>query len=122
MPGEAGTAVRMVAETVTLEVFANPRTEGGASAKTHAVFTMHNLGHVDETMAVRFPLSFPDGSSDGSYEFPEISSIAVKIDGQPVKTSRESRRSMLGYRERDEIPCCLRAAFPAFGGRWNHYA
>jgi hypothetical protein len=106
MPGEAGTAVRMVAETVTLEVFADPRTDGGASARTHAVFTMHNLGHVDETMAARFPLSFPDGSSDGSYEFPEISSIAVRIDGQPVKTRREMQPPIDagGYRERDEIP------------------
>ena len=74
----------MVAETVTLEVSADPQNANRSIARTHAVFTMRNLGHVDETMAARFPLSFPDGSSDGSFEFPEIPSIAVKIDGLSV--------------------------------------
>jgi hypothetical protein len=106
LPEDAGTAVRMVAETVTLEVFADPQKPNRTLARTHAVFTMRNLGHVDETMAARFPLSFPDGSSDGSYEFPEIPSIAVKIDGSSVPTRREMQPPIEGggYHERDEIP------------------
>jgi len=106
LPEDAGTAVRMVAETVTLEVAADPQNAGGAVARTHAVFTMRNLGHVDETMAARFPLSFPDGSSDGSFEFPEIPSIAVKVDDRSVPTRREMQPPIEdgSYRERDEIP------------------
>ena len=33
-------------------------------------------------MQARFPLSFSDGGSDGYFEFPEIPSISVKVDGQ----------------------------------------
>lgn len=106
LPEDEGTAVRMVAETVTLEVSADPQNASRAIARTRAVFTMRNLGHVDETMAARFPLSFPDGSSDGAFEFPEIPSVAVKIDGLSVPTRREMQPPVEGggYRERDEIP------------------
>jgi hypothetical protein len=106
LPEDAGTAVRMVAETVTLEVSADPQNDSRTIARTNAVFTMRNLGHVDETMAARFPLSFPDGSSDGSFEFPEIPSISVKIDGLSVPTRREMQPPIEGggYHERDEIP------------------
>ena len=106
LPEDAGTAVRMLTESVTLEVSADPQNSDRSVARTHAVFTMRNLGHVDETMAARFPLSFPDGSSDGSFEFPEIPSISVKVDGSSVPTRREMQPPVegAGYRERDEIP------------------
>jgi hypothetical protein len=106
LPEDAGTAVRMLAETVTLEVSADPQNASRSMARTHAVFTMRNLGHVDETMAARFPLSFPDGSSDGAFEFPEIPSVAVKIDGLSVPTRREMQPPIEdgGYQVRDEIP------------------
>jgi hypothetical protein len=106
LPEDEGTAVRMVSETVTLEISSDPQNASRTIARTHAVFTMRNLGHVDETMAARFPLSFPDGSSDGSFQFPEIPSVSVKIDGLSVPTRRELQPPIEGggYRERDEIP------------------
>jgi hypothetical protein len=59
----------MVAETVTLTVSKHPSNPQKAIAKTEAVFTMRNLGTTEETMAVRFPLSFFNGNSDGYGEF-----------------------------------------------------
>ncbi len=89
LPGGETTAVRMVAETVTLSVDTDPTDAQGAIARTVAVFTMRNLGGSEERMRARFPLSFPDGSSDGYFNYPEIPSISVKIDGRSVATRRE---------------------------------
>ena len=89
VPGGESTQVRMVAETVTLTVSQDPADEEGAVAETRAVFTMRNLGTMEEKMAVRFPLSFFNGGSDGFFNFPEIPSIAVKVNGKPVPTRNE---------------------------------
>ncbi|MBE7534441.1 MAG: hypothetical protein HS124_01745 [Anaerolineales bacterium] len=107
LPGEAITEVRMVAETVALTISEDPADAENAIAKTEAVFTMRNLGAAEEKMAVRFPLSFFNGNSDGFNNFPEIKQIAVKINGQSVSTRREiqpSFNSEFSYRERDELP------------------
>lgn len=107
VPGESVTQVRMVAETVTLSISENPTNSNSAVAKTEAVFTMRNLGSVEEKMAVRFPLSFFQGNSDGFGNFPEIQEIAVKINGQSVSTRHEIQPffdSEFSYHERDEIP------------------
>lgn len=116
LPGVEGTYVRMVSETVTLAISADPRDATAASARTDAVFTMRNLGSAEERMRARFPLSFFDGSSDGWFEFPEIPSITVKVDGRSVPTTRELQPPMEdadAYRERDEIPWAVfDVAFP----------
>ncbi|WKZ37820.1 MAG: hypothetical protein QY332_07715 [Anaerolineales bacterium] len=107
LPGESITQVRMVAETVTLTISKHPSNPQGAIAKTEAVFTMRNLGTTEEKMAVRFPLSFFNGNSDGYGEFPEIPSIAVKVDGKSMPTRREIQpfaASEYSYTEREEIP------------------
>ena len=107
LPGESITQVRMVAETVTLTIFKNPSDPQTAIAKTEAVFTMRNLGAQPETLAVRFPLSFFNGNSDGYGGFPEIPSITVKVDGKTVPTRREIQpftSSEYSFPERDEIP------------------
>lgn len=107
LPGESITQVRMVAETVTLTISKDPSDVEQAIAKTEAIFTMRNLGAVEEKMAVRFPLSFFNGNSDGYGNFPEINAIAVKVDGKSVSTKRELQpftASEQSYRERDEIP------------------
>ena len=107
LPGEETTQVRMLAETVTLVVSRDPLDATGATAKTQALFTMRNLGATEETMQVRFPLSFFDGSSDGRFEYPEIPSIGVRVDGRGVQTRRELQPAFGGsaaYREREEIP------------------
>ncbi|MCC7118898.1 MAG: hypothetical protein IT310_10275 [Anaerolineales bacterium] len=106
-PGSASTQVRMVAETVTLTVSPDPADKENAIAKTEAVFTMRNLGAVEEKMNARFPLSFFNGNSDGFGNFPEIASIAVKVNGKAVSTRREMQSafdSEFSYDERDEIP------------------
>lgn len=89
LPGEEQTRVRMVAETVTLAISTDPADPKGTIARTDAVFTMRNVGAAEEKMAVRFPLSFFDGSSDGRDAFPEIPSIAASVDGKRVPTRRE---------------------------------
>jgi tetratricopeptide (TPR) repeat protein len=116
LPGKESTLVRMLAETVTLTISADPADAAAASARTHAVFTMRNLGASEEAMQARFPLSFFDGSSDGRFEFPEIPSISVKVDGRSVATHRQMQPPIEGsssYRERDEVPWAVfDVAFP----------
>lgn len=107
LPGESITQVRMVAETVTLTISKSPSDSQKAIARTEAVFTMRNLGAQTETMAVRFPLSFFNGNSDGYGGFPEIPAINVKVDGKSVSTRREIQpftTSEYSFPERDEIP------------------
>lgn len=107
LPGESITQVRMVAETVTLTISKHPSNPQKAIAKTEAVFTMRNLGTAEEKMAVRFPLSFFNGNSDGYGGFPEIPSITVKVDGKSVPTRREVQpftSSEYSYPERQELP------------------
>jgi hypothetical protein len=107
LPGESITQVRMVAEVVTLTISKHPSNPQQAIAKTEAVFTMRNLGTTEEKMAVRFPLSFFNGNSDGYGGFPEIASISVKVDGKSVSTRREVQpftSSEYSYPEREEIP------------------
>lgn len=116
LPGESITQVRMVAETVTLTISKNPSNPQNAIAKTEAIFTMRNLSTTEEKMAVRFPLSFFNGNSDGYGNFPEINAITVKVDGKTVPTKREIQpftNSEQSYHERDEIPWAVfDVAFP----------
>ena len=107
VPGGESTQVRMMAETVTLTVSQDPADEKSAVAETRAVFTMRNLGTAEERMAVRFPLSFFDGSSDGFFNYPELPSITVHVDGKAVPTRREMQPFLAGRpnaSERDEVP------------------
>ncbi len=107
VPGSGATQVRMIAETVTLTISKDPVNPREAIAKTQAVFTMRNLGDQEEKMRARFPLSFFNGNSDGMGNFPEIKSIAVKINGKTIPTKREMQpffNSEMSYHERAEIP------------------
>lgn len=118
LPGEESTQVRMVAETVTLTISADPSDAQKAVAETVAVFTMRNLGAGEERMQVRFPLSFFDGSTDGWMDFPEIPSIEAKVNGQVVPTTRKDMPAVkseapFSYPERDELPWAVfDAVFP----------
>ncbi|MBN8580537.1 MAG: hypothetical protein J0L96_07690 [Anaerolineae bacterium] len=106
-PESESTQVRMMAETVTLTISEDSADENDAVAETRAVFTMRNLGTVEETMNVRFPLSFFNGNSDGFGDFPEIDAIAVTVNGKSVSTRRESQpflNSTSSFQERDELP------------------
>lgn len=106
VPGSQ-TQVRMMAETVTLEIAPHPSDAQSAIARTTALFTMRNLGTTEEKMQARFPLSFFNGNSDGFGRFPEIGAITVKIDGRSVATRREMQpflENETSYKEREEIP------------------
>jgi hypothetical protein len=73
----------MMAETVTMTL-----ASAGDLAQVRAVFTMRNLGNQPESMAVRFPLSFWNGASDGFFNCPENTDLRVSVDGQQVPTRR----------------------------------
>lgn len=82
--GLEGTQVRMLAETVILEVQPGASVNDLGQAKVTADFTMRNLGSETETMAVRFPLSVNDGFG----RFPEIRNLQVRLNGRTVSTRR----------------------------------
>jgi hypothetical protein len=81
-PESTVTRVRMVAETVLIDVALNAPSGSLGRAQVTADFTMQNVGEESETMAVRFPLTANDGFSN----YPEITGLEVSIDGQLVST------------------------------------
>jgi tetratricopeptide (TPR) repeat protein len=71
----------MVAETVLIDV----KNEGELGrAHVNADFTMRNMGSESETMAVRFPISAPDGRSG----FPELKNLVIRVDGRQASYRR----------------------------------
>lgn len=83
-PGSEATEVRMVAETVVLEVQASTPQNSLGQAWVTADFTMRNIGAAAESMAVRFPL----GSNNGFGEIREIRNLSIEVNGSPVPTRR----------------------------------
>ena len=91
VPEGEGTQVRMLAETVTLELLsaASPYAPiSPAMARTTALFTMQNMGSQAETMWVRFPLTYWSYQGDPYHEDLEIRDLVVKVDGELVLTRR----------------------------------
>ena len=93
-PGDQPTQVQMVWERVTLKVItvpsAKPALAGDvAAARVTATFSMRNQGTAREQLAVRFPLSNPDGSGDGTLNnWPEIKDLQAKVNQQGVGVGR----------------------------------
>ena len=85
-PGSEVTQVRMVAETVLIDVLADAPEKSLGQAKVSADFTMHNLGDQSETMMVRFPIS----ANDGFGHYPEIKDLLVKVGDTPVSVQKIS--------------------------------
>ena len=83
-PGAEITQVRMVAESVVIEVLKDTEPQSLGRARVTADFTMHNLGTADESMAVRFPIT----SNNGRGEYPEISNLQIAVDGKQVQHRR----------------------------------
>ena len=83
-PGAEVTQVRMVAETVVIEVQRDITPDSLGRARVTADFTMHNLGSADESMAARFPIA----ASDGRSGYPEISNLLIKVNGKQVQYRR----------------------------------
>ena len=106
-PGSEVTQVRMMAETVTIDVQNDIKPESLGQATVNADFTMRNLGSQPESMAVRFPL----GANDGFFNIPEIRNFRVKVNGQTVSTRRIT--GLDPRYGRDEVPWAeFDAAFP----------
>lgn len=84
LPGQEMTQVRMLAETVLIEVLERSSSGGNAIARVSADFTMRNLGAESESMAVRFPIS----ANDGFYNYPEIKDLQVQVGGNRLSTRR----------------------------------
>lgn len=83
-PGSEVTQVRMLAETVLIDVQAeNPEGTLGV-ARVNAEFQMRNLSSEAETLMVRFPIS----NNDGFYNFLEIEDFQVQVNSSPVPTTR----------------------------------
>ena len=83
-PGTDTTLVRMMAETVLIEV--QPDTIRDSLGKAHitASFTMRNEGSADETLAVRFPIS----ADNGRGEYPEIANLSILVNNAKKSFSR----------------------------------
>lgn len=81
-PGAESTQVRMVSEQVLIEVNRDTVKASLGSAHISANFVMRNLGAAEESMAVRFPIT----ANDGRGQYPEITNIVIKVDGQKVAT------------------------------------
>jgi hypothetical protein len=113
VPGSETTQVRMEAETVVLDVQRKSSRGGEGEAKVTADFMMHNLGQVEERMEVRFPLTFWDGSSDGSGNFPEIRDAKVFVAHRSVAT-RRVQGPAFSQSSKTEIPWLVfQVSFPA---------
>ena len=85
-PGTESTQVRMMAETVLVDVQNDIVPDSLGSAMITADFTMRNLGIDSESMAVRFPLS----ASNGRGEYPEITDLQVSVAGKQIQYRRTS--------------------------------
>ncbi len=92
-PGTETTQVRMLTETVTIDVLdADP-----PQAHVTALFTMLNQGGSTEDLAVRFPIS----ANDGRFGLSEIKNVSIKVDGL-VTSWRKVEGPELNYGFSDE--------------------
>jgi tetratricopeptide (TPR) repeat protein len=96
-PGAEVTQVRMVAETVVIEVQRDTTPGGLGRARVTADFNMRNLGIADESMAVRFPIS----GNDGRDAYPEIGNLVIWVDGKGVQYRRASYPSIQYWTDED---------------------
>jgi tetratricopeptide (TPR) repeat protein len=90
MTGLESTNVRMVSETILMEIDADsPYDE--SLAQVTAIFTMHNLGETEEQMEVRFPLaqSIEWGYlCGGGLAFPPITNLKAWVNNHQVPTHK----------------------------------
>ena len=89
VPGNETTNVRMVAETVVIDIDADSPLDNGYG-KVTATFTMRNLGDSDEQMDVRFPLDqtieWGNLCSAPSFQYQTIDDLHVRVNGNVART------------------------------------
>ena len=100
-PGSEVTQVRMLAETVVVEVQKDSTPGSLGRAHVTADFTMQNLGSESERLAVRFPIAANNGY-DSSY--PEITNIAIQVNSSGVGFRRSDFPAGFGWARDDIIP------------------
>ena len=100
-PGSEVTQVRMLAETVLIDVQKDLTPDSLGRAHVTADFTMQNLGNESERLAVRFPIAINNGY-DNSY--PEITNIAIQVNGSGVGFRRVDYPAEFGWDRGDIIP------------------
>src|SRR5512143_2229426 len=83
-PGADTTQVRMLAETVLIDVQPTAPDKSLGQAHVTANFTMQNTGQTAESMAARFPI----GASDGFSQVNELRDLQIKVNGKSVPTRR----------------------------------
>lgn len=81
-PGAETTQVRMLSETVTMDILSMVPSGSLGQALVTASFTMRNTGSSEEKMAVRFPLGVADERSGNA----RINDFRVKVDGKAAAT------------------------------------
>ncbi|MBI5354602.1 MAG: DUF4424 family protein [Chloroflexi bacterium] len=100
IPDSEPTNVRMVSETVLIEIDADSPLDKGLG-KVTATFTMRNLGDVDEQMDVRFPLdqTFDLGNLCGApfFIYPSISDLKARVNGHDVATQNTYQAVPLSF-------------------------
>lgn len=97
-PGTEVTQVRMVAETVIIEVQKDIDPESLGWAHVTADFTMQNLGTADESMAARFPL----GTDNGWTGYSELDNLLIEVNGKQVQYRRANYPDV--RYQMDEVP------------------
>jgi hypothetical protein len=110
-PNGEQTQVRMVSETVLIDVDA-VATRPTGSAKVTADFQMRNLGDTSEQVDVRFPLTFNSWAGEKcihNYFYPPIDDLTASVDGvaRAVKTISEVAdvEPLFGKLSQLETPC-----------------
>jgi hypothetical protein len=108
LPGSETTQVRMLAETVVIDVQPTASGKSLGSAHVTADFTMHNMSGMAESMAARFPIA----ASDGFFNVNEIHDLRIKVDRKPVVTHRIMGEDP--YRGSQQVPwAAFDVTFPA---------
>jgi hypothetical protein len=104
-PGNEVTQVRMMAETVTIDVLAVDPPQAHVSA----FFTMRNLGSNAESMAVRFPIA----ASDGFDRFPEIKNVSIKVNDRSTPFNRiQGPEPTYGFNDQNVPWASFSVSFP----------
>ena len=85
LPGSDTTEVRMQSEVVTMRLSSGGN--NSEKAATTAAFVMRNVGSTEETIEVRFPLSYGEALYYSNL-YPEINDFKVEVDGLPVSSTR----------------------------------
>jgi hypothetical protein len=90
-PGQGTTAVRMLAETVLIDLPSRSTSDNWQAAVT-AVFTMRNLGGSAESMPVRFPLFMTEeyrgvdaGCPERDTNYPAVQNFRALLENVPLE-------------------------------------